>query len=287
MEMPFKQSRIETNNVTLNVMQAGPEDGELVILLHGFPEFWYGWRNQIQHLADLGFRVWIPDQRGYNLSDKPCGVESYRMDALVADIIGLIDAADCQKARVVAHDWGGMVGWWLALRHPERLEKLVILNAPHPHVYMKTIRSSFRQIIKSWYIGAFQLPYLPERSFGRNNWEGAINAIVNSALPDAFAAEDLDQYRLAWSQPNAITNMMNWYRAYARHRPQKPETWRVSVPLLIIWGAQDKYLNEGLAQPSIEMCDDGELVIIENATHWVQHEKPDRVNQLLEDFLLK
>ncbi len=159
---------VDTNGVRLHVVQVGPETGPLVLLLHGFPEFWYGWKAQIDGLAEAGYRVWAPDQRGYNLSDKPEGVAAYQLDTLVADVVGLIDAAGQQKAIIVGHDWGGIVSWWLAASHPERVERLVILNVPHPAVTRKFIRQYPGQLLRSWYIAFFQLPILPEWIMGAN-----------------------------------------------------------------------------------------------------------------------
>ena len=149
---------IETNGIRLHVAQAGSDDKPLVILLHGFPEFSYGWRKQIPYLVEAGYRVWAPDQRGYNLSDKPEGLAAYSIDELAADVIGLIDAAGEKKVFLVGHDWGAAVAWWVAAKYPERLKKLITLNVPHHSVMRKTLRSNFSQLRKSWYIGFFQIP---------------------------------------------------------------------------------------------------------------------------------
>lgn len=145
-----------SSGVALHVAQAGPQDGPVVILLHGFPEFWYGWREQILALAAAGFRVWAPDQRGYNLSEKPRGVRNYRLDALARDIVGLMDAAGVERACVVGHDWGAAVAWWLGINYPNRLAKLAILNVPHPAVFLPFLRSHPGQMLKSWYMLFFQ-----------------------------------------------------------------------------------------------------------------------------------
>ncbi len=278
---------ISTNGITLHVVQNGPEDGPLVILLHGFPEFWYGWRNQIPALASAGYRVWTPDQRGYNLSDKPKGIAAYYLDQLAADVIGLIDAAGRSKASLVGHDWGGGVAWWITLNHPDRVERLAILNMPHPTVFVRTIRRSPEQIARSLYAAFFQVPKLPERLLRRNNWALLARGLWSSSRPDAFSRADLEQYKAAWSQPGAITAMLNWYRAAPRVsgklRMLNP---RVAVPTLMLWGVNDVALSRRMAQPSIDLCDDGRLIVFEQATHWVQHEEVERVNTLLRDFLI-
>ncbi len=276
--------RVATNDITLHVAQDGPEDGPLLILLHGFPEFWYGWRRQIPFFADLGYRVWAPDQRGYNLSDKPQGVGAYRLDTLAQDVVGLIAAAGREKAFVVGHDWGAEVAWWLAMRYPERLERVAMLNVPHPAVMAQELRHNIAQLRKSWYIFFFQLPVLPERFYRRDNFGGGLAALRGSSRRGTFADDDIARYREAWSQPGALTGMINWYRAIIQHPPSIKRDERIAVPTLLIWGAKDRFLGRELAQPSIDRCDDGQLVFIEEASHWVQHEEPDRVNALLRDF---
>ena len=276
---------VNTNGIRLHVVQAGPQNGPLVILLHGFPEFWYGWRHQISYLANAGYRVWVPDQRGYNLSDKPKGIAAYNLDHLANDIIGLIDAAGQQKVFLVGHDWGAAVTWWVANKYPERLERIVILNVPHHAVMRKTLQRNLAQLRKSWYIFFFQIPWLPEAIIRRNNWRGAQRSLEDSSRPGTFSEAELAHYREAWSQPRAFTSMINWYRAIMQKPPKKLPSRRIKVPTLIIWGAQDKFLSQEMAQASLDLCDDGRLVLIEEATHWVQHEEADRVNPLISDFL--
>jgi pimeloyl-ACP methyl ester carboxylesterase len=276
---------IDTNGVTLNVATAGPEGGPLVILLHGFPEFWYGWRHQIGRLAEAGYRILAPDQRGYNLSAKPTGIASYAVDVLARDVIGLIDATGRDRAAIVGHDWGGIVAWWAALAHRERLDRLGIINAPHPLAFRKQLWTSPAQLLKSWYVFAFQLPRLPEAALRRNNWRGLVRGLIGSSRPGTFTEADLQRYREAWSRPGAITTMIHWYRAAIRARPPAPAEPRVSVPTLLIWGARDSFIRRAVADASLARCDRGRLVMFEEATHWVQHEEPDRVNRLLLDFL--
>ena len=276
---------IETNGIRLHVARAGPADGPLLIFLHGFPEFWYGWRKQIPHFADAGFRVLVPDQRGYNLSDKPEGALAFSLDELAADVLGLMDAAGRERACLVGHDWGAAVAWWIAEHHPGRVERMAILNVPHGSVFLRQLRRSPRQWLRSWYIAFFQLPRLPEAVFRRRDWRAAAKALRLSARPGAFTAEDLERYRDAWSQPGAITAMINWYRALLRHRPHYPARPRISVPTLMIWGAGDAYLEKEMAKASIALCEKGRLILVEEATHWVQHEEPERVNRWIEAFL--
>ena len=276
---------ISTNGISLHVVQSGPKEGPLVILLHGFPEFSYAWRRQIPYLASAGYRVWAPDQRGYNLSDKPNGIAAYSLDELAADVIGLIDAAGQKRVFLVGHDWGAAVAWWMAAKYPDRISKLVVINVPHWVVMQKFIRHSFAQLRKSWYILFFQIPWLPERLARLQQWNSLSKIMRSSSRDGTFTRNDLEQYRNAWSQPKAYRSMLNWYRAFVQKPPTPPANPRITVPTLLIWGAQDKFLGREMAQPSIDLCDDGRLVFIEEATHWVLHEEADRVNELIDSFL--
>ena len=280
----MEHHQVIANGVNLHVVQDGPRTGRLVILLHGFPEFWYGWRWQIPFLAAAGYRVWAPDQRGYNLSEKPSGLAAYGLDQLGADVIGLVDAAGQDTAFLVGHDWGAAVAWWIAAKYPARLAKMVIINVPHGAVLMEHLRRNLAQIRKSWYMFFFQLPYLPENLIPLGNWHLFAKTLKNSSRPGTFTNADLDLYRQAWSQPEALTAMLNWYRAVMQKPPMPPDNLRITVPTLLIWGAQDKFLGRELARPSIDLCDHGRLVLIEEATHWVQHEEAGRVNELIDTF---
>lgn len=267
--------------VRLHVVQAGPAAGPLVILLHGFPEFWYGWKHQIEALAEAGFRVWVPDQRGYNLSDKPAGVDAYGLDTLVGDVLGLIKAAGRQKATIVGHDWGAAVAWWTAVSFPEQVERLIVLNVPHPMVMKRFALRHPGQLLRSWYIGFFQLPWVPETVISWANYAALARTLRWSSRSGTFTESDMQQYKTAWSQPGAIKAMINWYRAALR-KPSSPRlSIRVTVPTLLIWGVQDRFLKPEMAQLSIDLCDSGRVVYMEGATHWVQHEEAKRVNTLI------
>ncbi|MDQ4078456.1 MAG: alpha/beta hydrolase [Chloroflexota bacterium] len=276
---------VNTNGIRLHVAQAGPEEGPLVILLHGFPGFWYGWQYQIPYLAGLGFRVWVPDQRGYNLSEKPSGVAAYNLDALAADVVGLVDAAGRDTAHLVGHDWGASVAWRVAARYPERVERLVILNMPHPAVIRANVRRNPAQFLRSLYVLFFQIPWLPETLLRLGNWAPVVQALKRSSRPNTFSERDLARYRQAWSQPGAFTSMIDWYRAAVRRPPQAPIAQRITVPTLIIWGVHDPALLPEMAEQSLEYVDDGQLVFLEEATHWVKTEEPEHVNELIGNFL--
>jgi len=277
---------ITTNGITLHVAQAGPVDGDLVILLHGFPEPWWGWRHQIPALAQSGFRVLAPDQRGYNFSDKPLGRNSYRITTLAQDVLGLIDATGRQRAAVVGHDWGGAVAWWLATYNPDRVERVAVLNCPHPVVFPRVLKRTPAQLLRSWYMFFFQLPGLPEWISSRASYAVLARTMRSTARPGTFSDYDLEHYRAAWSHPGALTAMLNWYRAampmlLGRTRPDV----RVEVSALLLWGTRDAFLGRELVQPTLDLCNDARVVFLEEATHWLAHEEPDKVNTLLTEFL--
>lgn len=288
----IEDSFIKLSSLSLHVVQAGPVDGELVVLLHGFPEFWYGWRKQIVPLAEAGFRVVVPDQRGYNLSGKPVGVSAYALPKLVGDVAGLVSSLGREKCRLVGHDWGAAVAWETALAYPNLLERLVILNVPHPDVMVRFLGRRWEQTRKSWYIFAFQLPRLPEWLIRRRDFAALQRALTASADPEIFSAQDLDAYREAWAQPGALTAMLNWYRAAFRAglrqiiKPGGQQLRRVQPPTLMLWGKHDVALSWEMAEPSIKLCEQGELVMFENATHWVQHDEAQAVTQHLLTFLV-
>ena len=275
---------VQFGDVRLHVAQAGPDDGPLVILLHGFPEFWYCWRKQIPALAAAGYCVWAPDQRGYNLSDKPPNVRDYHLDLLADDVAGLIRAAGRAKATIVGHDWGGAVAWWVASNHPELVERLVIINVPHPLVMQRLLRSSPRQMLRSWYMLMFQLPWFPEWAGRRNNGRDVFGSMQSSSLNGTFTDADFEHYRQAWSQPGAFTAMLNWYRAMFRYGAKRPKHRRIKPPTLILWGKRDKFIGLEGAERSLELCNDGRLIVYDDCTHWLHHERPDEVKQRVLEF---
>jgi len=269
--------------VRLHAVAAGPIDGPAVVLLHGFPEFWYGWHKQIAPLASAGFRVIVPDQRGYNLSSKPAPISAYAIPELVSDVIAVADQLGRQKIFLAGHDWGAAVAWSAALLHPERIARLAVINVPHPSVMRRYLASDFRQILRSWYIFFFQLPWLPQAVFSGFQFRLGTRALVHSSRPGTFSTEDLAQYRAAWSQPGALTCMIHWYRALLRRRVRFPDR-TVRVPVRILWGERDDFLLTEMAHDSLRYCTNAELTCFPEATHWLQHEEPAKVSQLLADF---
>lgn len=286
MNVATRPVRVPSTGLTLNLAEAGPEDGPLALLLHGFPEFWYGWRHQIEPLAEAGYRVVAPDLRGYNLSDKPRKTADYHLDTLTDDVLGLLDALGRDRAEiVVGHDWGAIVAWWAITRAPERFARAAFLNGPHPALILRELRENGRQRLRSWYAFALQVPWIPEWFLGRKNGDYLARGLTKTSRPGTFSEADLAFYRDAWAKPGAIRGMISWYRAAMRHRPEMPAELRILVPTLILWGRRDKFISPNLARASYAACKDAELVWIDAATHWVQHEEPAEVNRRLLDFL--
>jgi pimeloyl-ACP methyl ester carboxylesterase len=250
----------ELGTVRLHYVEQG--EGPLVVLVHGFPDFWYGWRHQIEPLAAAGFRVVAPDMRGYNLSSKPRERSAYALPELARDIAELIEERGAAAACVAGHDWGGAVAWGTAMYHPERVERLAILNAPHPRAFKHALLRP-RQLARSWYMGFFQLPLLPEL-----------------LGPKVFPYHDDPHYREAWAQPGALTAMLNYYRAIS---PGTRIT-RVEAPTRVIWGRNDPYLELSLADPPRKDVPNLERVVVLDTSHWVQHEAPEEVTRLLASF---
>ena len=286
MGAPWPEYSVPGCGVRLHAVVAGPEDGPPVVLLHGFPEFWYGWRHQIGPLAAAGFRVVALDQRGYGRSDKPTAVKDYALDLLAADVVAVLDHMAIPRAAVVGHDWGGIVGWWLAMTRPDRVSGLAVANAPHPAVMRAKVEGSVSQLLKSWYVFAAQIPRLPEALGGWRDFGFLIRSLTRSARPGTFTPADLAAYRAAWAAPGELTGMVKWYRAAFRHRPAPPAGGgRVTVPALILWGNRDRFLDRDLADLSASFCADARVVRFPAATHWLFHEEPDRANAILLNFL--
>jgi pimeloyl-ACP methyl ester carboxylesterase len=271
------------SGITLHYVEAG--EGPLVVLLHGFPEFWYSWRRQIPALAAAGFRVVAPDMRGYNLSDRPADWRDYDTDLLADDIAGLVAALGEERAHIVGHDWGAAVAYTLAMRHPEIVERLAILNVPHPERMISALRT-LSQLRKSWYMFFFQLPIIPERLLARDNYSFAKRSL-RAGSPGSFSDEDLARYVEAWSQPGALTGMINYYRAALRRTPRSAQAGLrpIAAQTLVIWGERDAYIGRELAEPLPQWVPNVRVERLPQATHWVQHEAPEQVNELLVGFL--
>jgi pimeloyl-ACP methyl ester carboxylesterase len=277
-----REGYAEVGDQRLHYVEAG--EGPLIVLLHGFPEFWYGWRLQIQPLAAAGFRVVAPDLRGYNLSSKPDGVTAYNGDLLAADIRDLIQERGAKSAMLVGHDWGGTVAWTIAMNHPEVVDRLAILNAAHPRKLSQGLHHP-GQLRKSWYFFFFDVPELPESVVHANHWH-FFRHFLRDAHP-AYSPEDIEHYIEAWSQPGAATGMINYYRSSVRTSPKRAEAALrpIGAPTLVIWGERDHYLGPELAEPDHDDVPNLDRVErLPDASHWVHHDEAERVNQLLTEF---
>jgi pimeloyl-ACP methyl ester carboxylesterase len=278
----LREGYAEIGDQRLHYVEVG--EGPLIVLLHGFPEFWYGWREQIEPLAAAGFRVVAPDMRGYNLSSKPDGVAAYDVDQLAADIRDLIRERGAESALLVGHDWGGSVAWYTAMQYPEVVNRLAILNAAHPRKLSQGLHHP-GQLRKSWYFFFFDLPDLPEGVVRSDDWR-FFRHFLRDADP-VYTPEEVDRYVEAWSQPGAATGMINYYRSSVRTSPKhaEAELRPVTAPTLVIWGQRDRYLGEELAEPDHDDVPNLDRVErLPDASHWVHHDEAERVNQALTDF---
>ncbi|AKV04620.1 Epoxide hydrolase [Labilithrix luteola] len=287
----FLHRTINVGEVRLHVAEARPEgiasdrpvpdEVPLVVFLHGFPEFWWSWRKQLRAFAEAGYWAIAPDLRGFNESEKPKGVSAYEVERLAGDVAGMLRALGRKKAIVVGHDWGAVVAWFVAQLHPEMVERLAILNVPHPLQMTRGLRRP-AQLLKSWYMFFFQLPRIPERLTARNDFAFVRKTFAADGIP----AEDIEHYVDAARVPGALTGAMNYYRAAIRRvvMGRVPKTIRIDVPVLVIWGDEDRYLGKEMAEPPERWVTNARVVHIPGASHWVQSVASARVNELLLGF---
>ena len=277
----WRDELVNVGDVRLHVVDAG--DGPPVVLLHGFPEFWYSWRNQMPALSNAGFRSMAVDLRGYNRSDKPDGVPQYRLSMLVEDIAALIRERAGGKAHVVGHDWGGAVAFRLAAVHPQLVHKLVVMNCAFPAAYARELRRGLGQWLRAWYIIFFQTPKLPEFAITRKRLAALQKAWKSQPQnPDAFTDDDINEYRRAFETPAALTGPVNFYRAALRYRndlfgaPQQ-----VDAQTQLVWGEPDPFATPRVLNGLEQWIPNLRIERIPNASHWVQNDAPRRVNELL------
>jgi epoxide hydrolase 4 len=284
----WRHETVHANGIRFHVVTAG--DGPLVLLLHGFPQFWYAWRHQIPALATR-FRVVAPDLRGYGETEKPPRVADYAVATLAKDVVELVHALGENRAHVVGHDWGGGVAWTVALRHPEVIDRLAVLNCPHPIAFAKALRSNLRQLARSWYVFAFQLPWLPEWALTRGNARIVQPMFREMATrPGTFSDDDLDRFREALLVPGAATAAVNYYRAafrdFADLRAEERAARTIEAPTLLVWAEDDVALGKELTE-GMEGYFRGPFRIhyVPECSHWVNEEQPDLVNRLLLEHL--
>lgn len=281
----FDHRYIQVNGIRMHYVRAGAGE-RLVVLLHGFPEFWWSWRYQIRALS-RHFTVVAPDLRGYGESDKPRW--GYELDVLVNDIVSLIHELGHTRAIVAGHDWGGAIAWSLAIAYPQRVERLIALNIPHPALMARALGRNWHQILRSWYILFFQLPLLPEALIRANNFLSVERAFRGMAVDKSrFSDETIGHFKVALAQPGALTAALNYYRALLQQGARgmfHGSGMRVQVPTLMIWGERDFALGKELTYGTERFVPNLRVRYLPNCSHWVQQERPGEVNRFMLDFL--
>ena len=279
---------VETAGLTFEVAEAGPEQGagdHLALMLHGFPELNFSWRHQIPELVRKGYRVWAPNLRGYGASDRPAEMRDYAVSHLVQDVADLIDASGAKKVTLFAHDWGGAIAWLFAIQKLRPLERLIVMNLPHPKVFRRESKK-WRQMRRSWYMYFFQLPRLPELLLGRGEGK-AIGRLFakTSCNPERFGPEVQKVYNGAAARPGALTAMVNYYRALRYTGPKALGDGKVDIPTLMIWGEEDVALGIHCTEGTEQWVSDLTLKRLPGVSHWVQQDAPDQVNAILAEWL--
>ena len=274
--------QISANQLSFRVATAGSGD-RLILCLHGFPESAVSWRYQLVPLAQAGFLVWAPDLRGYAGTTRPAGIDAYRIESLMDDVTGLLDAAQMQRAILVGHDWGGIIAWYYAMRHTDRVEALVIVNAPHPACFEREVRH-WRQWHRSWYMGIFQIPWLPEAALSAGHGYVIGKIFGRMAIHREQMADDLVRlYRRQACEPGALTAMVNYYRAALRGggamRQRRLGYPTVPVPTLVIWGLQDHALVRHNLDRLNDFVTDLTVVQVADAGHFVHQDQPELVTR--------
>lgn len=286
MDVHIETRMVDANGLTFEVDQAG-SGPKFALLLHGFPESKFSWRYQIPLLVKLGYRVWAPNLRGYGKSSKPKGVKAYHIDRLVDDVVGLVHAAEAKETLLMTHDWGSIIGWQVAMRKAIPLERLVIMNVPHPACFLREIQT-WDQFKRSWYMLAFQLPFVPEWRLTADGASIITRSFLSMAVDRSrFPPEVTDEYRRAALEPGAAAAMVNYYRAMLRAKPSvsNPKPGTVDAPTLLIWGASDKALSNANVRGTERYVRDFTLRMLPNVSHWVQQEAPEKVNAILEGWI--
>ncbi|MDB4880375.1 MAG: Soluble epoxide hydrolase [Gemmatimonadetes bacterium] len=271
----------DDRDVRLHYASAGQgRGGPPIVLLHGFPELWYAWRHQLVALG-RSHRVAAPDLRGYGLSSRPAGREAYRVALLVEDIRRIADHLGAPRIVLVGHDWGGVLAWAFAARHPRRVARLVIVNAPHPATLARELRRSPRQMLASAYVLLFRAPFgLAERVLRAGDYALLEQLLQRGRRGGYFTPEDAAVYRAAWRVPGALTAGLEYYRALGRD-DAAGATGRVTCPTTVIWGERDRYLRPGLLEGLDAHVDTLEVVRVPDASHWIVHERPELLTKLI------
>ncbi|MFK7946134.1 MAG: alpha/beta fold hydrolase [Saprospiraceae bacterium] len=274
--MNIIEQRITLPNITLNVAFSDNENDTPILLLHGYPDAWFGWEKVMRRLMSNGFRVITPDQRGYNLSDKPIKVNDFTSHILAQDALNLMTYFGYQQFYLAGHDYGAFIAFLIGIKEPNRILRLIAISGFHPAVFQNLRQLGFHQWIKSWYLFFFRLPILPEKLLQANNFK-----LLVQNHSSQLSVSETQRYQNAWSQPNTIQSMINWYRSM----PTKVNNAFLKMPVLILWGENDLYLTTDVAERNLSYCQNGKLIIIENASHWLLLENTEEVVEMMMDFL--
>jgi pimeloyl-ACP methyl ester carboxylesterase len=285
---PIQHQRIKAGQLEFHVASCGDAD-RLALCLHGFPESWFSWRHQLPLLAQLGWRAWAPDLRGYGTSDRPTRLEDYAIERLMEDVANLIDVSGARETMILAHDWGAIIAWYFAMRKLRPLSRLVIMNVPHPAPFARELKT-WRQLRRSWYAVFFQIPWLPDRLLAADGARAVGRALLRSCCDRSRFPEDvIAEYRRSASPPGATTAMLNYYRAAIRggggRRQEALGFPVIETPTLMIWGEEDVALTKETTFGTDAYVRDLTLRYLPGVSHWVQQEAPERVNALLEAWL--
>ncbi len=285
------EGKISSGNIQLHYIAEGPDDGEPVLLLHGFPQFSYEWRYQLKALSAAGYRAIAPDLRGYHLSDRPEGVENYRLELLVEDVMAFYQAFGWTKANLVAHDWGGIIGWTFAGKHGPLLKKFVAIDIAHGAAFRKAQIENIDQLMRSWYVWFLQAEAAPEQFFGKDRARQLINWLFRNKYDrEVFSEEDINRYREMLSQPGQLTAAFNYYRAnlspeilYNGPEDMFPV---VDVPTLLIYGKQDMAFTPSVWEDTAKFCSGPfRAVALDGVGHWAVEQAPEQVTQLILEHL--
>ena len=275
----IEEKYIEVNGIKLHTMIVG--SGEPIIMLHGFPDFWYAWKYVILALKD-DFKLIVPDTRGINLSDKPEKVEDYEINLLASDILELSKKLNLGKFTLVGHDWGGVIAYYFAFKYPELLKRLIICNSSHPAIHRKKMKSDDKQRRSGGYLTQLMKPGVEETLF-RNNMFFLKGIVFGTARrKGAYSEEDKQKYIEAWSQPNSILNGINYYRA---NKYVSKLIGNIEVPTLVIHGMKDNFIRPITLEGLSDYVKDLKIVKVENASHWVMHDAPELVSSSIREFI--
>ena len=293
----FSSRNYQTNRQKLHVMEAGDADKPIMVMLHGFPEYWAAWAPVAELLAS-SYRLLLPDQRGFNLSSKPTGVEAYDTKHMVADLLGLVEQVSPDQPIILCgHDWGASVAYAFAMRHPQKVSRLIIANGVHPICFQKALFENADQIEASQYMNVLREEGSEQR-LSRDNFAPLMNMFERFSAAPWLQDPVRDAYRAAWGQPDSLTSMLNWYRgsqmvvpdANSDPRPfpitdEMRSKYKISMPHLLLWGMKDVALQPATRENLDAFCSDLTVVEREDASHWILHEHPEWVAQQISLFL--